>query len=354
MRARPARGAVTTLAELGWDEGFASDVATRGGASTRPARVIRVDRGMCTALDPETIRATTRVPVAVGDWVVVGPGGRSADHQEVRSILPRRSAFLRKESGPRAVQQVVASNVDIVLLVNGLDAPLNDRGLERYLTLGWQSGAVPVIVLNKADDGLEDATVVEVQEQIASIALDVEVHTISARTGSGIERLADAVMEPGRTIALLGPSGAGKSTLVNRLAGADVMKTGATRGDAKGRHTTTHRELIVVPGRGLLIDTPGMRELALWDADEGLAQAFADVEQFTGLCRFSDCAHLSEPGCAVRTAVADGSLEQHRFDGWHTLKHELDQVDARRRDRADAETEQRRRPIEEPRSRREL
>ena len=329
------------MAELGWDGTFAAAFAEVGEPSTYPARVVRIDRGMCTVLGPESARIDTHQPVAVGDWVVVGPGGQQGDRSEVRAILPRKSAFLRKQAGLQTAEQVVAANVDTVLLVNALDATLNIRGIERYLTLGWQSGAVPVAVLTKADL-CDEAGLAEARERVASVAIDVDVHVVSARTGLGIDELAAAYLSPGRTVALLGPSGAGKSSLVNRLAGSDVMAVGAVRDDAKGRHTTTHRELVPLPGRGLLIDTPGMRELALWDADEGLVQTFADVEALTGLCRFSDCAHQHEPSCAVRAAIDNGSLDEARFENWRSFRRELAVLADRQDGRAAAQANRRR------------
>jgi ribosome biogenesis GTPase / thiamine phosphate phosphatase len=197
-----------------------------------------------------------------------------------------------------------------------------------------------VVVLTKADCCREDDTA-ERAAQTRSVAIGVDVHTVSALTGVGIDGLARHLAR-GRTVALLGPSGAGKSTLVNRLVGAELMPTADVRGDGKGRHTTTHRELVVVPGRGLLLDTPGMRGLALWDADEGLSRTFADVEALIGTCQFSDCSHQSEPGCAVRAAVAEGSLAESRLTSWRKLQRELRSVAARQGDRAARENNLRR------------
>ena len=319
--ADPSR--LVAMAELGWDDAFAESFTALGIPGTHPGRVMRVDRGMCTVLMPNPVRITTRQSVAVGDWVAVGPGNSSDGRDKLREVLPRRSVFSRKQAGLQSTEQVVAAKIDTILLVNALDAPLHERGIERYLTLGWQSGATPVMVLTKADV-CNDEEIAEAQTQVAAIAIDVDIHTVSAKTGLGIERLAEAFLLPGRTTALLGPSGAGKSTLVNRLANAEVMSVGKVReDDAKGRHTTTHRELVVLPGHGLLIDTPGMRELALWDADDGLAQTFTDIEELSISCRFADCAHLAEPGCAVRTAIQDGNLDEARLTSWQALQQEL-------------------------------
>jgi ribosome biogenesis GTPase / thiamine phosphate phosphatase len=293
-------------------------------------------------LSPKAIRvASGRHPVATGDWVVVGPGPLHDDPPVVTDVLPRRSAFVREHPGRETASQVVAANVDTVLLVNGLDTGVNTRRIERYLALGWQSGAIPAVVLTKTDCCSEDEVAGAV-ESVRSVALGVEVDAVSAADGRGIDRLAAAHLSRGRTVALLGPSGSGKSTLVNRLAGAEPMATGDTRRDGKGRHTTTHRELVVLPGRGLLLDTPGMRGLGLWDAEEGLSHTFADVEALVGSCRFSDCGHAREPGCAVLAAVDNGGLDESRLASWRKLQREQRALAARQRDRTAREEKARR------------
>jgi ribosome biogenesis GTPase / thiamine phosphate phosphatase len=342
LSASASCGADQSLAELGWDDGWSALISDRFPNKSFPARVARADRGASTALAPEAVRVLNgRHPVATGDWVVVGPGPMADDPAAVIEILPRRSSFVREQPGRETAAQVVAANVDAVLLVCGLDTAINTRRIERYLTLGWQSGAVPVVVLTKTDCLIEDEVAAAVSS-VSSVALGVEIHAVSAASGSGVDGLAAAQLARGRTVALLGPSGSGKSTLVNRLAGADVMATGETRRDGKGRHTTSHRELVVVPGRGLLLDTPGLRGLGLWDADDGLARTFSDVDALIGACRFSDCRHLGEPGCAVLAAVEDGSLADSRLASWRKLQREARALAARQGDRAVKDENQRR------------
>jgi ribosome biogenesis GTPase / thiamine phosphate phosphatase len=331
-----------TPADVGWDDHWATAFAGLAPPGAFPARVARADRGACTALAPQPVRvASARHPVATGDWVVVAPGPLPDDPPFVTDILPRRSAFVRERPGGETAAQIVAANVDTLFIVNGLDTGVHTRRIERYLALGWQSGAIPAVVLTKADCCTEDE-VTDAVGSVRAVAIGVEVHAVSAADGRGIDGLAMAHLSVGRTVALLGPSGSGKSTLVNRLAAADVMATGETRRDGKGRHTTAHRELVVLPGRGLLLDTPGMRGLGLWDAGDGLAQTFADVEALVGKCRFSDCRHGGEPGCAVLAAVDDGSLAETRLASWRKLQREARALAARQGDRVAREENLRR------------
>ena len=276
-------------------------------------------------------RAASRIELpAVGDWVAVQPGPAEGK-AVVRAVLPRQSAFVRKEAGAHTEGQVVAANVDVVFLVNGLDHDLNLRRLERYLTVVWESGAAPVVLLNKAD------LCPDVEERIGevqTVALGVPVLAISATSGDGLEAL-DGHMAEGRTAAFLGSSGVGKSTIINRLLGAEVLKTSPVRSDdSRGRHTTTHRELIHVPGRGIVIDTPGMRELRLWADEDGLGRAFADVEALAAQCRFRDCAHRGEPGCAVQAALAEGTLDPGRWLSYGKLQRELRHLEQRQNHKA--------------------
>ena len=260
-------------------------------------------------------RGRTSLP-AVGDWVAL----RSvAARTAVQGLVPRRSAFIRRASGDPTAEQVVAANVDSVLLVSGLDHDFNPRRIERYVLLAWESGARPVVILNKADLR-EDAE--ECRRQIEGKAPGVDVHVVSARAPETLAALAP-YLEPGRTVAFLGSSGVGKSTMLNRLLGSDVQATRAVRGnDQRGRHTTTERHLFVLPGGALAIDTPGMRELQLWEPGGGLEATFDDVEALAARCRFRDCTHESEPGCAVRAAVADGTLPSDRLLSFHKLRAE--------------------------------
>lgn len=252
-----------------------------------------------------------------GDWVALEP--RPGETMAlVRQVLPRSTAFIRKSV--RGGAQVVAANVDVAFLVASMNADLNLRRLERYLATAYESGAQPVIVLTKAD--LTD-DVDAVVAQVEAIAFGAPVLAVSAKAGVGLEALAEH-LPPGRTAVLLGSSGAGKSTLLNALAGEERMATAEIReDDARGRHTTTHRELVRLPSGGLVLDTPGMRELGLWDADAGVSTVFEDVEALAAQCRFSDCTHAREPGCAVRAAIEAGELPEERLRAYEKLQAEL-------------------------------
>jgi ribosome biogenesis GTPase len=267
------------------------------------------------------VAAERGVEIAVGDWVAVGPGSTAGDRSRIVAVLPRRHVFLRAADSPGAVQQqVVAANIDTLLLCDALDGSLSLRHLERYLALAWQSGATPVVLITKSD-GVPPRLVDEAVEAVKAVADGVNVLVVSSTTGEGIDDLAPYLV-PGRTIALLGLSGAGKSTLVNLLAGAEILVTGAVRRDGKGRHTTTHRELVVLPGGGLLIDTPGMRALSVVGAADGVEQAFADIELLAHSCEYGDCAHAGERGCALARAVSDGRLAGGRLQSWLRLRAE--------------------------------
>jgi ribosome biogenesis GTPase len=262
--------------------------------------------------------ASRRELPAVGDWVAVAPRaveGRATIH----AVLPRRSSFERKAAGRETEAQVVAANVDVVFLVAALDDVPNLRRLERYLTLAWESGALPVVVLTKADRA--DDVPARVAE-VSAVALGADVLVVSSPRGEGLEAV-HGRLRGARTGALLGASGAGKSTLVNALVGAERLRTQAVREDGKGRHTTTHRELVLLPDDGVLIDTPGMRELQLWGADDGLEASFADVAELAAGCRFRDCTHATEPDCAVLAAVDAGLLPAERLESFRKLQREL-------------------------------
>jgi ribosome biogenesis GTPase len=317
------------LEALGWDATTASAFEQLQDDNLFPARVAAQHRGEYVLLSEEgELRAKAagrllydrevggELP-AVGDWVGVLPPAT------ITSIAPRRSAFVRKNAGYDSTDQVLAANVDTAFLLAGLDDDFSLRRLERYLTTAWESGAQPVVVLTKADLCTDvDAAVLGVE----SVAIAVPVHPVSNLSGSGLEAL-EPYLQPGRTAVLLGSSGVGKSSLLNRLAGQEVMRTREVAADGTGRHTTTHRELVRLPDGALVIDTPGLRELQFWEGD--VSAAFADIEALAAECRFRDCAHAREPGCAVLQAVDDGTLELDRLRSWRKLQRELESIAAR-------------------------
>ena len=266
----------------------------------------------------------------VGDFVMVQyvENGDSL----ILATLPRRTVFTRRDPGPIPMEQAVAANFDYVFLMQSMNQNFNPKRLERYLTLAWQSGATPVVLLTKADLAVDHAGFLA---QISQAAAGVDIHTVSARMGFGLDALAQ-YLQPGKTVVFLGSSGVGKSSLVNALAGEQRMAVHAIReSDARGRHTTTHRQLLRLPSGAMVIDTPGMRELGMWDVSEGLGDAFGDVERFLGGCRFSDCRHESEPGCAVKAAIAAGELDADRWERYQKLKAEaVDKAELLRRKRA--------------------
>ncbi|MES3026599.1 MAG: ribosome small subunit-dependent GTPase A [Pseudomonadota bacterium] len=334
------------LDTYGWSQTLQRHFTEHAARGFSPGRVIVQQRGLyrlATPLGEVSAEPSGKFlhealigdhPVA-GDWVActVRAQERAAT---IHHLLPRSSVFIRRASGPGGGSQVVAANVDLVLLVASLNADLSLRRLERYLATAWESGAQPVIVLTKADT-CEDAEALI--SQVEAIAFGVPVHAVSAVTGEGVAEVR-ALLAPGKTAVLLGSSGVGKSTLVNALAGAELMATGGIReDDARGRHTTTHRELVVLPTGALVLDTPGMRELGLWDADEGVAATFGDIEALGAACRFRDCGHQAEPGCAVRAALELGDLDEGRWKSYGKLQRELAHLD--RRDDPQAQIENR-------------
>ena len=300
--------------------------ATEGLAGI-PARVTAVhkeryeivcDHGVTYArLKTKEYYVETREFPTTGDYVMIHyiPDGDS----QIIETLPRRTCFSRREPGPIPRDQAVAANFDYVFIMQSLNMDFNPKRLERYLTLGWQSGATPVILLTKADlteDYWDYLTEVE------RVAPGVNTHVVSAHTGYGLQRL-NAYLQPGKTMVFLGSSGVGKSSLVNAIAGEEIMTVNGIReDDSKGRHTTTHRQLIRLKSGAMIIDTPGMRELGMWDVSEGLGNAFADVERYLGTCRFSDCRHETEPGCAIKAAIGRGELELSRWESYRKLKEE--------------------------------
>jgi ribosome biogenesis GTPase len=283
-------------------------------------------------------QATNRAQLpAVGDWVAVRVRQRD-ESGAIVGVVPRRTKFSRRMAGDITGEQVVAANVDVVFIVTALDNDFSVRRIERYLLMTRESGAAPVILLTKPD--LTDDLAAKVADVVVA-AGDVPVHVVSPKRGEGIDLIA-GYLRAGRTGALLGSSGVGKSTIINRLVGADLLKTREVReADSKGRHTTTHRELVVLPGGGLMIDTPGMRELQLWDVGESMRETFDDVAELAAGCHFSDCRHQDEPRCAVKAAVADGQLSQERFDSYHKLQSELAYLERQQDERAQIEEKRR-------------
>jgi ribosome biogenesis GTPase len=333
------------LATLGWDDAWAQAFAPFAADGLVPGRVARENRGIhrvltetgevvASAAGRLRLEARGRIDLpAVGDWVALRAETATV-RAVVQGVVPRRSAFVRRAAGEGTTEQVVAANVDSVLLVSGLDHDFNPRRIERYVLLAWESGARPVVVLNKAD--LRD-DVEECRRAIEQVAPGVDVLAVSARDPPSLAVL-HPYLAPGRTVALLGSSGVGKSTLLNRLLGSEVQPTRAVRErDQRGRHTTTERHLFVLPGGALAIDTPGMRELQLWEAGGGLEATFDDVESLAARCRFRDCGHGSEPGCAVQAAVAEGSLPRDRLDSFHKLRGELRHLQRKQDERVLAE-----------------
>jgi ribosome biogenesis GTPase len=326
------------LASLGWDDALTA--AHEPLSHTHLAgRVSRVDRGAVDVLleepDGELIacrarwRSTDPAP-AVGDWVALADdtGGPVVD-----VIHPRRTAISRAVASGRSEAQVLAANVDLVLVTVSAVPEPKPGLVERLVALAWDSGATPLVVVTKADLTPETEAIVA---DLAEAAPGVDVIAVSALADEGMATIAPYLL-PGRTLCLVGKSGAGKSTLANALLGREQLATGDVRRDGKGRHTTTHRELVVLPGGGVLLDTPGLRGAGLWVGDEGLDQAFADVEELVELCRFADCVHETEPGCAVLAAVDDGRLPQRRLDSWRKLQREARWMASRSDSRLKAE-----------------
>lgn len=336
------------LHALGWNSFFQSHWNAESREGLEPARVMEeqrdayrvvADNGELGAEITGHLRhiATDRSALpAVGDWVaidVIGTEGKALIH----SILPRKTKLSRKEAGRRTVEQILVTNVDTVFLMMSLNADFNPRRVERYLGTIWESGAQPVIVLSKSDLCSSPSGAVS---EIGAAAPGVEVHVLSAITGTGVEALIP-YLGPGNTVVLLGSSGVGKSTLINCLLNAEVQKTlGVRAGDDRGRHATTYRRMFSLPAGGVLIDTPGMREFQLWDA-AGLDDTFEEIGQLAEHCRFRDCGHRSEPGCAVKQAIDDGDLEAHRLSSFQKLKRELEYNDRKRDAAAQSELKKR-------------
>jgi ribosome biogenesis GTPase / thiamine phosphate phosphatase len=319
------------LLALGWSEARTEELAPLLARGLVPARVVAQHRSHYVVSSGESdyravlrgalragLDASPDAPV-VGDWVAIRD---TASSTIIEAVLARHSAFVRQRAGHAIAAQVVAANIDLALIATAVVGDLNPRRLERYVTVAWESGAVPVVLLTKADlvaaDELADA-----HASVNAAAPGVDVLVLSTLTGEGLDALG-RVLVPSRTAVLVGSSGVGKSSLVNTLLGASRLATASVRADGRGRHTTTHRELLRLESGALLIDTPGMRELQLWSDGDGLASSFADVDALAEACRFRDCAHGSEPGCAVRAAVEAGSLEAERLESYFKLRREIE------------------------------
>jgi ribosome biogenesis GTPase / thiamine phosphate phosphatase len=319
-----------SLANLGWGDFFASRFAEHEAAGLRPGRVLYREKHRCLMHDGSSELAAelsgrfrheaeqhNRFP-AVGDWVAFQP--HSDARAIIQALLPRRTCLSRKDPGERTAEQIIAANLDTVFLVAGLGQEFNPRRIERYVAGMLGSGATPVVILNKTDVCPDPAAEIA---RLGPVAAGIAVHAVSAIAGTGLDAL-KAYLRPGETVAFVGSSGVGKSSIINRLLGTDRQETGEIRrSDGRGRHITTRRELIPIPAGGLLMDTPGLRQLQLWDDEQDLETAFDDVDALANQCRFRDCGHNEEPGCAVRAALKTGTLAPERFRSYEKLLGEL-------------------------------
>jgi ribosome biogenesis GTPase len=334
------------LADLGFDSFFENQFETHRNQGRQPARVVREHRRLYQVLGTSgeltaevsgrfshNTRSRADYPT-VGDWVAV-TARPEEKRATIQALLKRKSAFSRKavlsggmpETGGRTDQQVLAANIDTVFLVSGLDHDFNVRRIERYLTVAWESGANPIVILNKADL-CED--VADRADQLRSSLAGVPLLVMSATSGRNLESLHEYLAD-GRTAAFLGSSGVGKSTIINALLGSEQIKVAAVReDDSRGRHTTTTRELFILPSGGIVIDTPGLREIQLWGDESGIDRVFDDIEALAAACRFTDCRHESEPDCAIRKAIEEGSLDQDRYESYLKLKREAEHLALRK------------------------
>lgn len=320
------------LKDLGWSHFFQQQIDEQE-LNFLPARVFRQDlnqyhlfseQGILKGVLPGRLRndsySKADLPT-VGDWVIVSPiSGGEAGQVQIERLLERKSRFSRQEAGESVDEQVIAANIDTAFIVSSLDDDFNINRLERYLLLAWDSGALPVIVLNKADlcDDIQEKL-----DVLQPVAKGTPIHVVSAKDGDGLDEVRQ-YMSPGNTCVLMGSSGVGKSTIINALLGYDKFATGEVRtDDSKGRHTTTFRELVVADSGGMVIDTPGMRELQIWADTVALDEHFDDVQDLAARCKFNDCQHQSEPGCAVTAAIAEGSLTEDRLQSYFKLKREI-------------------------------
>lgn len=336
------------LDELGWNHFFQQQLSPEEPFT--PARVYRQDKnqyhlfseqGKLTGIVPGRLRkealSKAQLP-CVGDWVLVSEiEGAETGTVLIERLLERKSKFSRKEAGDVVDEQIIAANIDTAFIVSGLDDNFNPHRIERYLLLSWNSGAIPVIILNKADlcDDIDKKV-----SKIQSIAAGTPIHVISATSDEGLEALQE-YMTKGSTCVFLGSSGVGKSTIINTLLGFDKFETSSVREeDSMGRHTTTFRELVQTPDKGLIIDTPGMRELQIWADSSAISQSFDDVVTLAYQCKFSDCQHNTEPGCAITKALATGELAQDRLDSYYKLLKEVEHLESQKNTAARAEKKQ--------------
>jgi ribosome biogenesis GTPase len=337
------------LDQYGWDGFFAAEFQQYSQAGLIPGRVFIEHKqlyriyteygetlGEASGKFRHGVQRVHQYP-AVGDWVAIQPlpGGERAI---IHGVLPRKSKISRKVAWQETEEQILAANLDVVFIMASANRDFNLRRLERYLTLVWESGANPVVILSKAD---LCADIPEKLAAVDSMSFGVPAHAVSAYTRSGLNELAE-YLSPGTTVAVLGSSGVGKSTLINYLAGSELLEAGSIRqADDRGRHTTTYRQLVCLPSGGMIIDTPGMRELSLWADEASVRETFEDIGALAGQCRFRDCSHHQEPGCAVRLAAESGRIEPGRLENFHKLQKELRYLEARQNQRTRLEEKQR-------------